>query len=435
MNLLQAIPQQFNSLQNKEDDGALKKFRQHAFDYYSKVGIPTMRHEEWKYTRLTGLLNKEYTYDVNASGSFNRTLLEKVKIAGTEEDNALFFINGNFDAGASDIKNSELIIMSIEEAASCSHADILKKFMGHSGNYMKDGMQALNTAFAGNGLFIYIKPNVTLSRPVYIYHLTDSTTENVFVQPRTFFYLSENSRADVVEIYANEGLQESFTNEIIEFVVQKDGVLNYHKVQNEKQNCHHVGTTHILHAGKCFTNSITVSLNGGTIRNNLNVVLDAEHNEAHLYGLYMPTGSTHIDNHTIVDNAQPNCYSNEFYKGIMNDKSTGVFNGKIYVRKDAQKTNAYQSNKNILLSDFSSVNTKPQLEIFADDVKCSHGCTIGRLDEEAMFYLRSRGLDEKKAQSLLLHAFASDIIEQVKIEPLKNHLEKIISERFEFESA
>jgi Fe-S cluster assembly protein SufD len=180
---------------------------------------------------------------------------------------------------------------------------------------------------------------------------------------------------------------------------------------------------------------VVISLNGGIVRNNLNVVLEAEHCEAHLYGLYFPAGQTHIDNHTVVDNVKPNCLSNELYKGILNDSSSGVFNGKIFVQPNAQKTNAYQSNKNILLSDSASVNTKPQLEIFADDVKCSHGCTVGRLNEEGLFYLRSRGINEKMAKSLLVHAFAIDILEHIKPEPIRMYVDHLISERLEFNIA
>jgi Fe-S cluster assembly protein SufD len=162
------------------------------------------------------------------------------------------------------------------------------------------------------------------------------------------------------------------------------------------------------------------------------MVMEAEYGESHMYGLYLLDGKTHVDNHTIVDNVMPNCFSNELYKGIMDGESTGVFNGKIFVRKDAQKTNAYQSNKNVLLTDTASVNTKPQLEIFADDVKCSHGCTIGKLDEEALFYLRARGIGERSAKSLLLHAFAVDILDNIKSEPLREYVDKLISERLEF---
>jgi Fe-S cluster assembly protein SufD len=179
--------------------------------------------------------------------------------------------------------------------------------------------------------------------------------------------------------------------------------------------------------------TVTISLDGGTVRNNLNMVMEAPNSEAHLYGLYFGNGDTHIDNHTVVDNVAPNCYSNELYKGILDGESTGVFNGKIFVRQPAQKTNAYQSNKNILLSDSASVNTKPQLEIFADDVKCSHGCTIGRLDEEALFYLRSRGISQQAAKSLLLHAFAIDVLEHIKPEPIRAFVDDLISQRLAIE--
>jgi len=294
-------------------------------------------------------------------------------------------------------------------------------------------MQALNTAFLANGLFVLIKRNKQVTKPVYVYHLTDTNADNVFVQPRSLFVIEENAQLQLVELYNNNGLHESFTNEVIEIAVHENARLEYYKVQDENENCHHVGTTHVRQVGKCFTHCVTVTLNGGTIRNNINMVLEASSNEGHLYGLYMVDGKTHVDNHSIVDNVMPNCFSNELYKGIMDGNSTGVFNGKIFVRQDAQKTNAYQSNKNILMSDTSSVNTKPQLEIFADDVKCSHGCTIGQLDEDALFYLRARGIGEKKAKALLLHAFAADILEQIKPEVLRTYLEQKIDDRLNIE--
>jgi Fe-S cluster assembly protein SufD len=217
----------------------------------------------------------------------------------------------------------------------------------------------------------------------------------------------------------------------MEIIVENAARLEYYKIQNDGYNTNQVSTTHIRQVGKSFTHTVTISLNGGLVRNNLNVILDAKNCEAHLYGLYFQSGQSHIDNHTIVDNIKPNCLSNELYKGILSDSATGVFNGKIFVRQAAQKTNAYQSNKNILLSDSSSVNTKPQLEIFADDVKCTHGCTVGRLNEEGLFYLQSRGISEKTARNLLLSAYASDILEQIKPEALKLYVEKLINHRLE----
>jgi Fe-S cluster assembly protein SufD len=192
-----------------------------------------------------------------------------------------------------------------------------------------------------------------------------------------------------------------------------------------------VSTTHFRQVGKSCIHAVTISLNGDIVRNNLNMVMETAHSEAHMYGLYFLNGATHVDNHTVVDNVQPHCQSNELYKGIIDDSATAVFNGKIYVQKDAQKTNAFQSNKNILLSEAATVNTKPQLEIFADDVKCSHGCTIGQLDEEALFYLQSRGISKKAAQSLLVQAFAIDILEHIKPIEIRAYVEQLISERLE----
>jgi Fe-S cluster assembly protein SufD len=237
----------------------------------------------------------------------------------------------------------------------------------------------------------------------------------------------------LAEAYKTFGPMDSFTNEVMEVVVNDNAVVEYYKLQNDSVNASHVGTTHIRQIGKSYVHTVTVSLNGGVIRNNIDIIMEAAGNEAHMYGLYLIKGRTHVDNHTLVDNTEPNCFSNEFYKGIIDEHATGVFSGKIFVRPDAQKTNAYQSNKNILLSDSATVNTKPQLEIFADDVKCSHGCTVGKLDEEALFYLRTRGISKENAQSMLLQAFASDMVAQIKPESLRKYAEELIVGRLAVE--
>jgi Fe-S cluster assembly protein SufD len=250
--------------------------------------------------------------------------------------------------------------------------------------------------------------------------------------PRTLVYVSAAANVQIAEHHISLGKQDSLTNQVTEIIVEQDALVNFYKIQNEGDTASHACTTHFRQIGKSLTNATTISLSGNIVRNNLNMVMEADHGESHMYGLYLLNGKTHVDNHTIVDNVMPNCFSNELYKGIMDDESTGVFNGKIFVRQDAQKTNAYQSNKNVLLTNSASVNTKPQLEIFADDVKCSHGCTIGKLDEEALFYLRARGIGEKNAKSLLLHAFAVDILDNIKIEPLRDYVDELISERLNF---
>jgi Fe-S cluster assembly protein SufD len=431
MSLTETIQNKYSELNAIAGNGLLGSMREKAFEFYNKTGIPTSRNEEWKYTRLASLTNKNYALHTTAVLPSDE-VLKSIRLK-SENAAELFFVNGVFIKDISSFDHDTLVVLPLNQAAEGEHKHYLQQHLNQSSKYMKDGMNALNTAFIANGLFVLVKKNKAVDRPIFIYHVTDTNNDNAFVQPRSLLVVEENAQVQLIELYKNNGSHESFTNEVIEIAVQENARLEYYKVQDENENCHHVGTTHVQQVGKCFTHCVTVTLNGGTIRNNINMVLEAANNEGHLYGLYMLNGRTHVDNHSIVDNVMPNCFSNELYKGIMDGNSTGVFNGKIFVRQDAQKTNAYQSNKNVLMSDTASVNTKPQLEIFADDVKCSHGCTIGRLDDEALFYLRARGIDEKKAKALLLNAFAADILEQVKPEALRTYLEDKINERLNIE--
>ncbi|HMF70815.1 MAG TPA: Fe-S cluster assembly protein SufD, partial [Flavitalea sp.] len=262
-----------------------------------------------------------------------------------------------------------------------------------------------------------------------IYNITDARIAPVLSQPRSLIYVGQASQVQFVETYLTLGTSESMTNEVMEIIVEKDAILEYYKIQNDQIHASQVSTTHIRQIGKSVVHTVTVPLNGGIVRNNLHAILEANNAEAHLYGLYFQRGQSHIDNHTIVDNVMPDCQSNELYKGILDNQSTGVFNGKIYVQKDAQKTNAFQSNKNVLLSETANINTKPQLEIFADDVKCSHGCTVGSLDEDGLFYLQSRGVPKNQAMALLLQGFALDILEKIKPAPIRAYVEDLIAQR------
>jgi Fe-S cluster assembly protein SufD len=319
----------------------------------------------------------------------------------------------------------------LEDASKNEFKEIVATHLGHSSNYIKDGIHALNTAFVKEGIFIHVKKGKLTEHPVYIYHITDARTSNILSQPRCLIYIGEAAHVQFVNVYGTLGKSESFTNQVLEAVVEKDAVVEHYNIQNDETHTHLVSTTHFRQIGKSNIHSVTISLNGGIVRNNLNMVMEAANSETGLYGLYFIKGSTHVDNHTVVDNVQPGCLSNEMYKGVINDQATAVFNGKIYVRQAAQKTNAFQSNKNILLSDAATVNTKPQLEIFADDVKCSHGCTIGQLDEEGLFYLQSRGISKEMSRSLLVHAFALDILTHIKPEHIRKHVDRLLSERLE----
>jgi Fe-S cluster assembly protein SufD len=432
MNTIAYFKERFDQLQPKDDRGGLDTLREHAFEAFSSMGIPGSKHEEWKYTRIAGLFNKDFQMPAEPlTGSIHAEDLKTLRLPGHELASEMVFVNGFYSFSLSTIRDKGIRVLALEEAAKNEYGEIVGKWLGDSSQYLKDGINALNTAFVHGAVYIHIDRKNQVEHPIYIYHITDARSVNILSQPRSLMFVHESAQVKVVESYATLGNNESFTNQVMEIIVENDARLEYYKIQNDSSNTNQVSTTHIRQIGKSFTHAVTISLNGGLIRNNLNVILDARNCEAHLYGLYFQTGQSHIDNHTIVDNIKPNCLSNELYKGILNDQSTGVFNGKIFVRQPAQKTNAYQSNKNILLSGSCSVNTKPQLEIFADDVKCTHGCTVGKLNEEGLFYLQSRGISEKTARNLLLGAYASDILEQVKPEPIRGYIEKLINLRLE----
>lgn len=417
-----------------DGNGSLQSLSQKGIQLFNEQGIPTVKHEEWKYTRIANVLNKDFSYAVNAT-AVTKADVDAVRLPGNESANELVFINGIYHAELSTVRSSadELVIVPLSEAAKGEYKAVVDANLGHSANYHPDGINAMNNAFAYQGLFVAVKKNKTVKHPLYCYYINDARSNSVLSQPRTLIHVGVNAEVFLVEEEITIGSSDSFTNRVSEIVVEENANVHIYKIQNEDSHSSCVKTTHVRQVGVSKVNSVTLTLNGGTIRNNLNFILEAPGCESHMYGLYCVKGETHVDNHTIVDNVMPNSFSNELYKGIIDENATGVFNGKIFVRQDAQKTNAYQSNKNVLLSDTANVNTKPQLEIFADDVKCSHGCTVGRLDEEALFYLRARGVGEKAAKALLLHAFAGEILDKIELGPIRNYAEKIISERLGFE--
>ena len=431
---LEYFGEEFNRLQSLDPDAFLSKVRKEGFETFNSKGLPTHKNEEWKYSGATvsNLFKKEYQLPEDVKQvQVSKDDIDEMRLPGFENANELVFVNGKFIPELSTIRTSEeqLVVMPLEEAENSNYKEIVKEHLGKSNIFVNDGIHALNTSFIYGGVFIFVKRKQEVSNPVYFYHISDARDNHILAQPRTLVFLDERSKLQIVESYKTIGSMDSFTNEVAEVVVNTDAILEYYKIQNDKISASQVATTHVRQIGKSFAHTLVLSLNGGTIRNNTNIIMEAEGNEAHMYGLYLLKGKTHVDNHTLVDNTMPNCFSNELYKGVIDGSATGVFSGKIYVRPDAQKTNAYQSNNNILLSDNASVNSKPQLEIYADDVKCSHGCTVGRLDEEALFYLRARGISKEHAQAMLLQAFASNIVEQIKIEPLREYAEELIKAR------
>lgn len=434
MSELKELIQDKLSKESFSGNGSLKALSQKGLELFNEQGIPTVKHEEWKYTRISAVLNKDFSYAVDATAVTAKDV-DAFRLPGHEAANELVFVNGIYHDELSNIRSSadELVILPLSEAVKGEYKAIVDANLGHSANYHTDGINALNNTFAYQGLFIAVKKNKSVEHPLYCYYINDARTVNVLSQPRTLIYVAANAEVKLVEEEVTIGTSDSFINKVSEIVVEENAQVSIYKIQNEDSHSSCVKTTHVRQLGVSKVNSVTITLNGGVIRNNLNFILEAPGCESNMYGLYCVKGNTHVDNHTIVDNQQPHSLSNELYKGIIDENATGVFNGKIFVRQDAQKTNAYQSNKNVLLSDTATVNTKPQLEIFADDVKCSHGCTIGRLDDEALFYLQARGIGEKAAKALLLHAFAVEILDKIELEPIRQYVDQIISERLDFE--
>lgn len=430
MDTITYFKEHYNELKSAESAPAIQSLRDEAFEDFSAQGIPTFKHEEWKYTRINDFFSKDYQFTTDLKEEhFTKADLEHLKLPAHDEANVVTFVNGHYHQELSNIRSEELEILPLQEAATSQFAAIVEKHLGHSADYHKDGVNALNTAFIQEGVFIHVPKGRTAKHPVYFYNITDARSGNIFAQPRVLVHVDENAHLQMMETFATIGSDESFTNQVIEIAVEKDAVLEFYKIQADAPNSTVVSTTHVNQIGTSIANVITVSLSGGLVRNNLNMVMNAPNSLANMYGLYLQNGNTHVDNHTVVDNRQPNCVSNELYKGVLNGNSTGVFNGKIFVRQIAQKTNAYQSNKNILLSENASVNTKPQLEIFADDVKCSHGCTVGQLDEEALFYLRSRGISDQTAKGLLLQGFALDILQKIKPSEIRLYVDELVQKQ------
>ena len=426
MSLAENIVTEFE-LAKENMNESLSNVRKDAFASFQKLGIPSNRHEEWRYTNIKTQLPENLRITTNKSWdlqqrSFNA--FESIKAT------RLVFLNGVFNSSLSSIiADSGVIVGSLNEHLK-SNKEITEKYFGKLVKKYEEHFSVLNTAFVSDGAFVHVKKGVSANHPVFIIHLYNSP-EN-FTQSRNLIIAEESSKLNVIVDFQNLG-SASFYNHVSECFVGKNADLNVTKLQTATQ---HTTAVHTLEADverdAKFT-CTTISLEAKFIRNTTNVRLSGENSQAHLNGLYYGTGNSLIDNHILIDHLVPNCESYQLYKGVLDDESTGVFNGKIFVKQDAQKTNAFQSSKAILLSDEASINSKPQLEIFADDVKCSHGAAIGQLSNDEVFYLRARGIHEADAKSILTYAFASQVINMIEVDELKSYLDNKLKERLHLE--
>lgn len=409
------------------DPTSLAPWQQRGLKALESLDFPTTRHEEWKYTNLQRLLKLPFAI------SPGQELLasERPHWPGqSPEGHQIVLVNGFFRPDLSHIHHpaSELLVLPLCQA-STQYPDLIKAHLDRYTRTEEEALTAFNAAFAQDGLFVYVPARSEVREPIFVHQITDSRLHNTFAQPRMLWVFEEGSRAVLVDQLQTLGQNASWNNAVSEIYVGEKAHIQHYKIQNDHPKAHLTQTTEVHQKGQSIYENITISLNGGLLRNNLHIALEGEHIESNMFGLFMLTGQTLVDNHSIADHRQPNSVSNELYKGILDEHSTGVFNGKIYVRPQAQKTNAYQQNRTILLKDTASINTKPQLEIWADDVKCSHGATTGNLDESSLFYLRARGVPEAQARALLIRAFGNEIVEKIKLAPLRQYLEQEIDAR------
>jgi Fe-S cluster assembly protein SufD len=406
---------------NGDKSTPIHALRRDAISCFGEIGFPTTRQEEWRFTNVSPITKIEFQpilqYELNGT---TRDDIRKYLIDGAVH---AVFVNGMFSPELSDIGTlpQGVVVGSLADALK-KNPEKVQSNISRLVKSEENAFTALNTAFLWDGGFISIPKDVVIDRSIQFLFVASDHEQAYTAQPRNLIVAGANSRCKVVETYIGLAQNTYLTNTVSEIVLRENSYLEHDKLQIENMNAFHVGTTRIRMNAATHYMSNAISLGGSLVRNNTSAVLDAEGSECTFNGLTLSTGTQIIDNHTAIDHAKPRCNSQELYKAILDGGSKGVFNGKIFVRKDAQKTDAKQTNKTLLLSDDATINTKPQLEIFADDVKCTHGATIGQLDDEQVFYLRSRGIGLAAARDVLTFAFAGDVINRITIEPLRQQI-------------
>ncbi|HET6256575.1 MAG TPA: Fe-S cluster assembly protein SufD [Puia sp.] len=430
--LFEEIVNGYNSRRSGVAESAeLRRARQSAFEKFRLVGFPTIRHEDWKYTNLNKFLKEEYTVAadgsaVGAEGAIGAPAVQLPAAAAIPGLDAyrVVLVNGVWDGvvvGGPLPKGLELkrVAEALQDPAFSGYFE--------NGKWGNHAFPNLNTALFTDGLLLRV--NGAIGKPLHIVHYY-TAERNLLVQPRHLWVVEANAEVTVVEtVHSVSGEVSMLVNGLTEVIVQPDARVDHLVIQAAEAGVRLVNHTTVRQKKKSLYNNYTFTFPGAElIRNDLQLRLEEDHTETHLYGLYLTAGQQLVDNHTLVDHQKPNCFSNELYKGVLLERSTGVFNGKVYVHQDAQKTNAFQQNNNLVISKHATIDSKPELEIFADDVKCSHGSTVGQFNEDALFYLRARGIGEEMAKALLITAFAFDVTEKVKVKVMEDYINHLINQ-------
>ena len=407
-------------------DSAVHEIRSEAIKVFEEKGFPSKKDEAWKYTSLNALLKNDYSVFPKKEIALDFKDIKKYFIHEIDSYK-IVFIDGIYSSHLSETTHEGLDACLMSAALSKPKYKIIIENYFNKIAKSDDSLTSLNTAFSREGAFINIPKGKVVDKPIQIIHFATGTEAALMLQPRNLVVVGENAHVQIIERHQSLTENAVLTNSVTEIYANKNSIVDYYKIQNDHLAASLIDNTYISQKRNSHASVHTFSLGGNLTRNNLNFYHAEERIESTLKGVTIIGNNQHVDHCTLVHHAQPNCESHQDYKGIFADKSTGVFNGKIIVDKIAQKTDAFQQNNNILIDDKASINSKPQLEIFADDVKCSHGCTIGQLDEEALFYLRSRGIPTKEAKALLMYAFANNVLESVKIPELKTRITKQIA--------
>lgn len=429
------------SLQSSNED--LRSLRQQAYDIFKLTGFPSTKNEEWKYTNILPFLKDDYELEVIQQDLSREEFEKTAKLVSAHLDEVqhslkgeqkgayrLVTVNGKINKELSVLPEAGLV--KIQSFDIAENEPTFRKYFGTIATMKDNAFVALNTALYNEGLFIEVPKGTLLDKPLHVVNVLLAGT-NVFVQPRHLFVIHSGASFEMIETTITDDASHNiFVNGVTEIAVAENAHFHHYDIQTGRKGMRFVQRVEATQQQHSNYSNYTFTLPGADlVRNNLTLHLNAANLESHLYGLYLTAGSQLVDNHTEVHHKEPHGESNQLYKGVLLDNSKAVFNGKIYVYQDAQKTNAFQQSNNILFSEKATVNAKPQLEIFADDVKCSHGTTIGQINKDALFYLQSRGLSEQTAKNLMVNAFAFDVTQKVKIPALRTYLEKLIAAEME----
>ncbi|MEQ6124401.1 Fe-S cluster assembly protein SufD [Pseudotenacibaculum sp. MALMAid0570] len=405
----------------------IHEIRSKAFQNFEKVGFPTKKMEAWKYTSLNSILKEDYSIFPDKEKAVSLADVKKFFIHDIDTYKVIF-IDGKYSSFLSETTHDAIDVCLMSSALTKSkYKAIIENYFNKAAK--QDNLTSLNTAFAKEGAYIHIPKNTEVEKPIQIINFTTGSESSTMVQPRNLIVVEQNAHVQIIERHQSLTENAVLTNSVTEIFADRHATVDYYKVQNDQITASLIDNTFIEQQSESTVSVHTFSFGGNITRNNLNFFQKGEHVNSILKGVTIIEGKQHVDHHTLVHHIEPNCESHQDYKGIYDERSTGVFNGKVIVEKEAQKTNAYQQNNNVLVSDKSTINAKPQLEIFADDVKCSHGCTIGQLDDQALFYMQQRGIPKKEARALLMYAFANTVLESVKIPEVKERITRIIASK------